>query len=414
VARGRLYSVLLTAAVAYVGLGWGVIPIRARTKKPPFAWKVYQGRLPEPDELASWFSDGSTHELAIICGEVSGGLVVVDFDSMAYYERWAKAHPDLAAKLPTVRTKRGRHVYFRSSHRKTRRLKDGDHEWGEIRAEGAYVLAPPSRHPEGGAYKWLIEPDGELPYLELTDLGLDAALLPDGALGEERTEETEETEGGPEDPEAIGRAGGTGQPEWLLSLPALLSSSVSSADICGIERAIADTQPAAHGQRNARVFDLCRALKAIPVVADRPWQELIPIVREWFRRASPRVRTRDVEATVADFAHGWPRVEVPKEVNWMEKIVTRAKEAPEPACVAGLGMPRLSLLGRICVELQRAVGDRPFHLSCRKAGELLGIPHHQANRFLGLLVDIGLIEIAEPGNQGRATRYRLIEEKARP
>ena len=103
VAEARLSTAILEAATRYVGLGWSVTPVLKGTKRPPFPWGQYQKRHPNPDELASCFGDGSTHELAIICGEVSGGLVVVDFDDLAYYERWRKAHPDLAAKLPTVK-----------------------------------------------------------------------------------------------------------------------------------------------------------------------------------------------------------------------------------------------------------------------------------------------------------------------
>ena len=34
---------------------------------------------------------------------------------------------------------------------------------GELRGDGAYVVAPPSLHPSGNYYEWLIEPTGYLP-----------------------------------------------------------------------------------------------------------------------------------------------------------------------------------------------------------------------------------------------------------
>ena len=72
------------AATRYLDLRWSVLPIRRGSKRAALdSWKPYQQRRPDREELASWFSDGSTHQLAVVCGGVSGGLVVVDFDDLA-------------------------------------------------------------------------------------------------------------------------------------------------------------------------------------------------------------------------------------------------------------------------------------------------------------------------------------------
>ena len=422
----------------YRALGFCVIPVRPRTKKAALSsWTEYQDRLPTDEELKRWF--GGRNEIAIVCGSVSGGLVVVDFDDPDYYQRWRAAHPVLAERLPTAQTPRpGYHVYFRSDWRKSHKLRDGDHDYGEVRAEGNYVLASPSRHPSGAAYEWLIEPDGDLPYLTLEEFDLDAALP---APQRKNTEDTEDTED-PDESEAIGGGGGLrrepgdptpkapgedseshvpgptpvpggGAPDAPPPHRWLPSSSVSGDLAVRIEFAIQDSLPRRHGERNDQVFDLCRALKAIPELTHRPFPELVPIVKEWFRRAMPSIHTKDFETTLEDFAHGWPRVQVPKEADFMENIVVRAKKAPVPECVAELGMPKLSLLARICVELQRSVGDRPFFLSCRKAGELLDIPHARANKLLHVLIDIGFMEIAEQATARQAPRYRLLDASAR-
>jgi hypothetical protein len=62
------------------------------------------------------------------------------------------------------------------------------------------------------------------------------------------------------------------------------------------------------------------------------------------------------------------------------------------------------------------LGGAPFFLSCRKAGELLDVPHHEANRWLRGLVLDGLLSEAEKGVAGgkRATRYRYVGKSLRP
>ena len=124
-------------------------------------WKQYQSKPPDEQKLRKWFGRREELGMAVILGDVSGGLVCRDFDVMAGYDRWATDHPELAKTLPTVETARGRHVYFRSTYRGIKKLADG-----ELRG-GGYCLLPPSRHPDGPLYRWLILlPDGLLPVVD--------------------------------------------------------------------------------------------------------------------------------------------------------------------------------------------------------------------------------------------------------
>src|SRR5262245_60507560 len=89
--------------------------------------------------------------LAVVLGSISGGLAVRDYDDAGAYQRWAGDHPELARRLPTVRTGRGFHVYCRGP---SRFVATDD---GEYRATpGHFVLAPPSRHPTGVIYFWTV------------------------------------------------------------------------------------------------------------------------------------------------------------------------------------------------------------------------------------------------------------------
>ena len=102
----------LSAALAYAARGWSLIPIKPGTKTPACqSWKQYQTTPADDKLLRRWFADGKKG-VAVVCGRVSAGLVIRDFDDMGAYDRWAQDHPELARSLPTVATSRGRHVYF--------------------------------------------------------------------------------------------------------------------------------------------------------------------------------------------------------------------------------------------------------------------------------------------------------------
>lgn len=153
-------STLFDAALKYSARGWSIIPIRHRTesgKEPGCKWKAYQKKRPSEKTLRRWFSRGNLDGLAVICGTVSDDLVCRDFDDESAYRKWSGEHPKLAASLPTVRTGRGFHVYFRSHELGIK--KQGD---GELRGAG-YCLLPPSRHPSGTVYEWVVELRDEPP-----------------------------------------------------------------------------------------------------------------------------------------------------------------------------------------------------------------------------------------------------------
>jgi Bifunctional DNA primase/polymerase, N-terminal len=182
---------VLLRALGYLRRGWSIIPIKAGDKKPDLrTWKKYQDEPPTEATVRRWFPKGTDRSIGIICGPVSGNLVIRDFDDPDAYKKWKADHPELARTLPTVATGRGYHVYFRADINKIKHCGDG-----ELRGKG-YCLAPPSVHPNGKPYRWIIPlPDGDLPNVDPNLFGL--------ADFTECTEEIEVTE----DPEAIVEGG---------------------------------------------------------------------------------------------------------------------------------------------------------------------------------------------------------------
>ncbi|MEM2001917.1 MAG: bifunctional DNA primase/polymerase [Candidatus Methanomethylicaceae archaeon] len=141
-------STLTAALELHKTLGCNVFPIPKGAKTPNRSWKEFQHRRLTEDEIVALFEQEGDANLAVVCGKI-GGLVVLDCDAPDALKRLDYSLP----VTPIVETARGRHYYFRGTTRTTR-LADGL----DVRAEGAYVISPPSLHPSGKKYEWIISP----------------------------------------------------------------------------------------------------------------------------------------------------------------------------------------------------------------------------------------------------------------
>jgi hypothetical protein len=166
---------VLEAALSYAQRGWSIVPVERGTKRPAVDWKQYQQQCPAVDQLRHWFgsSNGSRPEaLAVIVGPVSGGLACRDFDIGTAFDAWADKYHEYARNLPTARTQRGCHVWFRLPKDSTLSgIKK--HSDGELRLSGGICPLPPSKHPGGHAYEWIVPlPDGAMPEIDPAEIGL--------------------------------------------------------------------------------------------------------------------------------------------------------------------------------------------------------------------------------------------------
>ena len=152
-------SILHWAKEYVCKFGFSVIPV-GKDKKPIIDWKEYQTRYPSPEELEKWFSDGKNN-IAIVTGPISG-IAVLDIDGEEGEES-IKQNKLYLPPAPCVKTGKGYHYYFKYQNgvrNFTRRYPGID-----LRGEGGYVLAPPSVHPSGAIYEWIIPIEEDLPEL---------------------------------------------------------------------------------------------------------------------------------------------------------------------------------------------------------------------------------------------------------
>ena len=163
-----------------------VFPLRHGDKRPAakFSWKEFQQRKPRDDELKNWFASGQRN-IAIVTGAISG-IVVVDIDGAV--GEASLAHLEMPETVE-VKTPNGRHFYFKHPGREMRngvRLLPGI----DLRADGGYVVAPPSVI-DGKTYEFIKAPKdavlAELPDWVWEIVGRNRAVSPNGSGNEATT-----------------------------------------------------------------------------------------------------------------------------------------------------------------------------------------------------------------------------------
>lgn len=163
-------TTLLDAARRYHAAGFSILPIQRGEKKPAEAigkWERFKTERADLVTVNRWFANGAYDAIGIVTGDVSGGLVILDFDG----EGWERARDDLLEAFPAlantrhVKTGSGRlHIWLKFADLRNggdaftqaayRRPDLGEKTAIEVRANTVQTLAPPSRHPSGGVYEF--------------------------------------------------------------------------------------------------------------------------------------------------------------------------------------------------------------------------------------------------------------------
>lgn len=161
----------------YQRWGLSIIPIAHKSKKALISWQEYQKRRPQAGELGEWFSDGKPKNIGIVCGKVSGNLVVLDFDKVDKWADFLRNWPEgrfgsIYQRTPVVATGRGHQVYLRTKRPVNKQRLDGI----DIQSEGSYVVAPPSIHASGKQYRFINADIDQI--LEIDDLSEVGIQLP--------------------------------------------------------------------------------------------------------------------------------------------------------------------------------------------------------------------------------------------
>lgn len=143
---------ILEIARYYYNLGWSIVPCPLHQKYPLLAWKHYQAERATEQNIYHWFCRPSN--LALVTGALSG-IIVLDIDGP---EGMASIEGKEIPPTPCVRTGRGGlHYYYRHPGFETGNWA-GKLPGVDFRGDGGLVILPPSVHPNGKLYEWLISP----------------------------------------------------------------------------------------------------------------------------------------------------------------------------------------------------------------------------------------------------------------
>lgn len=143
---------IVKAVNTFLDAGLSVMPIIMPEKKPSQAWKQYQSRLPQKNEL-----DFSNSGAALICGSVSGNVEVIDIDAKndpTLVERFDEAVQHFCADVLTEENvviqrtiSGGLHIIYKCDVIEGN-LKLAKNESGlvlvETRGEGGYIVIDPT------------------------------------------------------------------------------------------------------------------------------------------------------------------------------------------------------------------------------------------------------------------------------
>lgn len=143
----------LGAALHYAARGWPVLPLHAGGKTPRTT-RGYLDATTDERVIRSWWQQAPDANIGITTGHRSG-LVVLDVDNGG--EQSLRDIEVAAGPLPpapmALTGGGGRHLLFRAPAAPvaTRvRFRPGL----DVKADGGYIVAPPSRHPSGEVYRW--------------------------------------------------------------------------------------------------------------------------------------------------------------------------------------------------------------------------------------------------------------------
>lgn len=163
-------SALGQAAVWYCENGFGIFPLKPKSKAPATKHGLNDW-FDDPESARAYWAKFPDHNIGVVCGTNSHGLVVLDLDvsdeksGIETLKAWERVHGELPETAEAITGSGGRHLLYRTDRTNIR--PSVNHKLGvDVRCDGSYIVAPPSVHPNGSLYEWWADP---------TDVGIATA-----------------------------------------------------------------------------------------------------------------------------------------------------------------------------------------------------------------------------------------------
>lgn len=138
----------------YVDSGWSVLPVKPDEKRPYMSnWLQYERQRASREQVDSWFASLSGAGVGVVTGKISG-MVVLDVEADC-----PTPLQEILRRWPTQMYSRtgsgGYHLFYQYPHgvgrisNRVRMLEGMD-----LRADGGFIVLPPTLHASGGVYEW--------------------------------------------------------------------------------------------------------------------------------------------------------------------------------------------------------------------------------------------------------------------
>jgi len=363
---------LLEAALLYVKRGWKIIPATP-TKQPATRHGVKDATSDVPT-IRRWFDTDNLVNVAVALGRASN-LAVLDIDAYKPDCGWPTleiehGRPDTF----TVQTPRlGTHFYFEIPRGMEVRSRTAFARHVELRSNGLYVLAPPSR-----------TADGEYTVINSSD----PILIPEWVTG--RFSKRNATDRGSD-----------------LSVALVPDLSVALSSLPAELRLAHRCLPEVPHQNHYRLFRLAREL--LTLKANERSKRLA--FEYWYRETEKLKLLREG----LTFTHYWTEfldlaryANVPVGGDNPVKRAWRISQCkPFPKEAALFRNPWVKKVVALCWELETNANGKEWFLACSTLAASLGIKKFTAARYLNELIQAGVLEIVKSHTVSKARRFRF-------
>lgn len=142
-------------AIEYLNSGWSILPVKPEEKRPYMMnWLQYTHSRATRDMVENWFKNLSGAGIGVVTGKISN-MVVLDVESYCKtpIEELLKMYP---TQMYSRTGSGGYHLFYQyptGVSKVSNRV--GIFEGADLRADGGFIVLPPTIHPSGGRYEWI-------------------------------------------------------------------------------------------------------------------------------------------------------------------------------------------------------------------------------------------------------------------
>lgn len=142
-------------AAEYADSGWSILPVRPEEKRPYMTnWLQYTHTRASKPTVDNWFTNLAGAGVGVVTGKISN-MVVLDVENDC-----PTPIEELLRRYPTQMISRtgsgGYHLFYQyptTVNKVSNRVKL--FEGADLRADGGFIVLPPTRHVNGNCYEWV-------------------------------------------------------------------------------------------------------------------------------------------------------------------------------------------------------------------------------------------------------------------